>query len=68
MLLFELEPEKIVKTVNTKNYGDGFVQAILWFVINDINITDIMELILRETYKLKHATISRENQSTFSLL
>jgi hypothetical protein len=43
MLLFELEPEKIVKDGqhNEKLWRDGFVQAKL-FVINDINIIDIV--------------------------
>jgi hypothetical protein len=65
MLLFELEPEKIVKTVNTmKNYGAMDLFKLFGLVINDINIKQIfMELILREVQpKIKNTfTISRKS-------
>jgi hypothetical protein len=38
-MLFELEPENCKDGQhNEKLWRDGFVQAILWLVINDINI------------------------------
>jgi hypothetical protein len=66
MLLFELKPEKIVKTVNTmKNYGAMDLFKLFYgLVINDINIKQIfMELILREVQpKIKNTfTISRKS-------
>jgi hypothetical protein len=44
MLLFELEPEKIVKTVNTmKNYGAMDLFKLFYgLVINDQHKTDIL--------------------------